>query len=146
MAAYSFIDVTASYVGPTGAIDLGYGEATAEEGISFTAAEDKNVMVTGAGGEGMHTLRATTAGTLTVTLLKTSAANKKLQNDFNLASSSSRTWGIGVITVRNSASKDLAVFRECAYKRQPDFNNAKDGDTVQWQFDCVKGDIYRGEF
>lgn len=143
---YSFINVTASYVGPTGSIDLGYGSGTAEEGISVTAVEDKNNMMIGADGSGMHTLRAGTACTLTVSLLKVSPANKQLQNDYNLASTSSALWGMGVITIRNTASKDLAVFRMCAHKRQPDFNNAKDGDVVQWQFDCVKGDIYRGEF
>jgi hypothetical protein len=34
MATYSFMDVTASLTGPTGVIDLGYGSANSEEGIT----------------------------------------------------------------------------------------------------------------
>ncbi len=34
MATYSFMDVTASISGPTGEIDLGYGSASSEEGIT----------------------------------------------------------------------------------------------------------------
>ena len=45
---YSFIDVQATLVGPTGVIELGYGAAVAEEGITIEMAEDKNAMLIGA--------------------------------------------------------------------------------------------------
>ena len=41
---YSFIDVQASIVGPGGAFSLGYGEATAEEGITIAAANDNRAL------------------------------------------------------------------------------------------------------
>ena len=54
---YSFIDVSASLTGPTGSIDLGYGSANSEEGITVVMTEAKNTMTIGADGEGMHSLR-----------------------------------------------------------------------------------------
>ncbi len=42
MSTYSFIDVSASLTGPTGSIDLGYGSANSEEGITVVMAEAKN--------------------------------------------------------------------------------------------------------
>ncbi len=38
---YSFIDVSASLTGPTGSIDLGYGSANSEEGITVAMTEAK---------------------------------------------------------------------------------------------------------
>jgi hypothetical protein len=70
------MDVTATLAGPTGDIDLGYGSANAEEGITVTMTEAKNTMTIGADGEVMHSLHAGKAGTITVTLLKTSPVNK----------------------------------------------------------------------
>ncbi|EJU2685180.1 DUF3277 family protein, partial [Salmonella enterica] len=36
--------------------------------------------------------------------------------------------------------------RGCAFQKQPDFANAKDGTTVAWVFDCIKIDQLLGEF
>ena len=78
MATYSFMDVTASLSGPTGEIDLGYGSASSEEGITVAMGGPKNTMTIGADGEVMHRLHADKSGTVTVNLLKTSPTNKKL--------------------------------------------------------------------
>lgn len=78
MSTYSFLDVQATLVGPTGIVQLGYGAAVADEGISIEAAGDKNTMIIGADGEGMHSLHADKSGTVTVRLLKTSPTNAKL--------------------------------------------------------------------
>ncbi len=86
---YSFIDVSASLTGPTGSIDLGYGSANSEEGITVTMTEAKNTMTVGADGEVMHSLHAGKSGTITVTLLKTSPVNKKLSLMYNAQSQSS---------------------------------------------------------
>ena len=80
---YSFADVAATLVGPTGIVDLGYGAAVAEEGITIEPAGDKNTMLIGADGEGMHSLHADKSGTITVRLLKTSPTNLKLQAMYN---------------------------------------------------------------
>ncbi|HED3073720.1 TPA: DUF3277 family protein [Citrobacter freundii] len=146
MATYSFLDVTASLTGPTGVIDLGQGSANSEEGITQTMGGNKNTMTIGADGEVMHSLHADKSGTITVTLLKTSTVNKKLSLAYNAQSQSSATWGNNVIVIRNTASGDISTARSCAFQKQPDFNNAKEGGTVAWVFDCGKIDQLLGEF
>ncbi|MEG6226458.1 DUF3277 family protein [Enterobacter hormaechei] len=146
MSTYSFIDVTASMTGPTGVIDLGYGSANSEEGITVTMTENKNTMTIGADGEVMHSLHAGKSGTITVTLLKTSPVNKKLSLAYNAQSQSSALWGNNVFVIRNSVSGDVSTARSCAFQKQPDFNNAKEGGTVAWVFDCGKIDQLLGEF
>lgn len=143
---YSFIDVSASLTGPTGSIDLGYGSANSEEGITVVMAEAKNTMTVGADGEVMHSLHAGKSGTITVTLLKTSPVNKKLSLMYNAQSQSSSTWGNNVIVVRNKVSGDISTARSCAFQKQPDHANAKVGNTVSWVFDCGKIDQLLGEF
>ena len=146
MATYSFLDVTASLIGPTGVIDLGQGSANSEEGITQTMGGNKNTMTIGADGEVMHSLHADKSGTITVTLLKTSPVNKKLSLAYNAQSQSSATWGNNVIVIRNTASGDISTARSCAFQKQPDFNNAKEGGTVSWVVDCGKIDQLLGEF
>lgn len=146
MAAYSFLDISASLVGPTGDIDLGYGSANSDEGIVVTMGEAKNTMTIGADGEVMHSLHAGKSGTITVTLLKTSPVNKKLSLAYNAQSLSSALWGNNVIVVRNKASGDIATARACAFQKQPDWNNPKVAGTVSWVFDCGKIDELLGEF
>ncbi|EHX7229985.1 DUF3277 family protein [Shigella sonnei] len=146
MATYSFLDVTASLTGPTGVIDLGQGSANSEEGITQTMGGNKNTMTIGADGEVMHSLHADKSGTITVTLLKTSPVNKKLSLAYNAQSQSSATRGNNVIVIRNTASGDISTARSCAFQKQPDFNNAKEGGTVAWVFDCGKIDQLLGEF
>ena len=146
MATYSFLDVTASLTGPTGVIDLGQGSANSEEGITQTMGGNKNTMTIGADGEVMHSLHADKSGTITVTLLKTSPVNKNLSLAYNAQSQSSATWGNNVIVIRNTASGDISTARSCAFQKQPDFNNAKEGGTVAWVFDCGKIDQLLGEF
>ena len=70
MSTYSFLDFSASIVGPGGAFDLGYGSGNAEEGVTVAMLEAKNTMTIGADGTPMHSLHAGKSGTITVTLLK----------------------------------------------------------------------------
>ena len=146
MATYSFMDVVASLTGPTGSIDLGYGSANSDEGITVTMTEAKNTMTTGADGEVMHSLHAGKSGTITVNLLKTSPQNKKLSLMYNAQSLSSSLWGNNVIVMRNKASGDIVTARAVAFQRQPDWNNPKVAGTVAWVFDCGKIDEMLGEF
>ena len=146
MATYSFLDVTASFTGTTGAFDLGYGSANAEEGITVTMTEAKNTMTVGADGEVMHSLHAGKSGTITVTLLKTSPVNKKLSLAYNAQSLSSSLWGNNVIVIRNHVSGDTTTARTVAFQKQPDHANAKVGNTVSWVFDAGKIDQLLGEF
>ena len=89
MATYSFMDVTATFAGPTGVIDLGYGSAASKEGISVEFNQPRNNMTPGADGEVMHSLRADKSGKLTIRLLYTSPVNAKLKAMFNAQSLSS---------------------------------------------------------
>lgn len=143
---YSFQDVAATMAGPTGEVDLGYGAAVADEGITITPVGDKNTMMIGADGNGMHSLHADKSGTVTVRLLKTSPVNKKLQAMYDAQQLTSTLWGKNVIIVRNSKAGDIATCRSCAFKKQPNFQNAKDGEVVEWVFDAIKIDVLRGTF
>ncbi|HGG5994045.1 TPA: phage protein [Salmonella enterica subsp. diarizonae serovar 61:r:z53] len=105
-STYSFMDVTASLSGPTGEIDLGYGSASSEEGITVAMGGPKNTMTIGADGEVMHSLHEDKSGTVTVNLLKTSPTNKKLSLAYNAQSQSSGTWGNNVIVIRNTSLSD----------------------------------------
>ncbi|XWJ91341.1 DUF3277 family protein [Phytobacter ursingii] len=146
MGTYSFLDVSASFAGPTGAFDLGAGSGNSEEGITVTMTEAKNTMTVGADGEVMHSLHAGKSGTITVTLLKTSPVNKKLSLAYNAQSLSSSLWGNNIIIIRNHVSGDTTTARTVAFQKQPDHANAKVGNTVSWVFDCGKIDQLLGEF
>lgn len=146
MSAYSFLDVNATLVGAGAVIDLGAGSANAEEGITIAMAGDKNTMLIGADGEGMHSLHADKSGQVTVRLLKTSPKNAQLMALYDAQSLSSSAWGQNVITVTHSVSGDTTVARSCAFKKRPDLNYKKDGDIVEWTFDAIKIDGILGTY
>lgn len=146
MATYSFVDVQASLVGPTGVCSFGYGAAVADEGITIDMAGDKNTMMIGADGEGMHSLHADKSGSVTVRLLKTSPQNAILQAMYDAQTLSSTLHGSNIITITNSSSGDITVCRSCAFKKKPQLNYKKDADLVEWTFDAIKIDTILGTF
>lgn len=146
MPTYSFLDVSATLVGAGAVIDLGAGSANSEEGITVSAAGDKNTMTIGADGEGMHSLNADKSGTVTVRLLQTSPQNAKLMALYDAQSLSSSLWGQNVITITNSASGDATGCRSCAFKKRPDLTYKKAGGLVEWVFDVLKIDTILGTY
>jgi Protein of unknown function (DUF3277) len=146
MSTYSFQDVQATLVGPTGIVNLGYGSAVADEGISIDMAGDKNTMLIGADGEGMHSLHADKSGTITVRLLQTSPTNAKLQAMYDAQTLSSALHGQNLITVTNPASGDVTTARSCAFKKKPSINYRKDGTIMEWVFDSIKIDSLLGTY
>ncbi|KUZ78301.1 phage protein [Burkholderia ubonensis] len=146
MATYSFQDVTATIVGPGGAFSLGYGEATAEEGITLVRAGDKNTMTVGSDGEGMHSLHADKSGQVTLRYLKTAPINAKLMALYDAQQLDSRLWGKNLIEVGQSAAGDLHTARSCAFKKVPDIKYAKEGDILEWVFDAIKIDGILGKY
>lgn len=138
MSTYSFLDVTASIVGVGGVFDLAAGAAIAEEGITIEPVGEKNVMTIGAGGEGMHSLIASEASTVTVRLLKTSPTNAKLQIMYNQQTQSSLTHGKNTITVRDAIRGDIVILQQCAFKKRPPLTYAKEGGIIEWGFDCIR--------
>lgn len=146
MSTYSFLDVAATLVGASGFIDLGNGAANAEEGISIEMGADKNSMLIGADGEGMHSLHADKSGQIIVRLLKTSPQNAKLMAMYIAQTTASQLHGQNTITVTNVKSGDVTVGREAAFKKKPSITYAKDGNVQEWAFDCIKIDTVLGTF
>ena len=134
--AYSFLDVLASISGPGGNIALGQNASgVAEEGISVSYDEDKNTMTKGADGSVMHSLHAATAGIITIRLLKTSPVNALLSAMYEYQAQSSANWGGNTFSVSNLQRGDEVTGQNGAFKKKPDFQNAKDGNIVEWVFD-----------
>ena len=149
MAAYSFLDVSATIKGPGGSIQLAAEAGAAEEGISWAMADDRNTMQIGAGGEGQHSLHASKAGTFTVRLLKTSPVNSQLSAMYDFQSISSGYWGANIIRISRLPSSgfgDVATGRSCAFKKRPDWSYAKDAGTVEWTFDSIYIDAIIGTY
>jgi len=147
MSSYSFMDVTATLAGVGAIIDLGYGSAVAEEGITVAMSGSRNTMTIGADGEGMHSRHANKSGTVTISLLKTSPANAKLLSLYSAqAAGSGNGWGQNMITIQNKGSGDKILCRDCAFQKQPDLKYAKEADTVSWVFDAIKIDTILGDY
>lgn len=146
MSTYSFLNVQATLNGPGGSINLGAGSGAAQEGITVERAGDKNVMLIGADGNGMNTLRADKSGTVTVRLLKTAPANAQLMAMYNAQSLSSSLWGQNIITVSQTGVGDIHTARESAFKKVPTMNYKQDGDIVEWVFDAIKIDGILGTY
>lgn len=146
MSTYSFLDTVASLTSADATIDLGYGAAVAEEGLTFARAGDKNSMIIGADGEGMHSLHADKSGTITVRLLKTSPNNAKLMNLYNLQAGNSKKWGKNTITFNHAGSGDNGTGTRCAFRKVPDLKYAKAADVLEWVFDVIKLDTKLGEY
>ena len=134
MATYSLKDIEASIEGPGGSFQIGAGVGLAEEGINIESTGDVNTMTEGGDGEIMHSLKASTAATLTLTLLRTSPTNAKLMNLFNFQTSSSRFHGQNIIIVRNPVSGDVNTLTQAAFQKKPALPYAVDGGKTVWTF------------
>lgn len=144
MATYSFLDVVASIIGPGGAITLGNGAGSADEGISVEFADEVNQMTIGADGSVMHSLHASKASVVTVRLLKTSPINKQLMLLYNFQRVSSLAHGRNVINIRDVIRGDTYTCRLAAFKKVPANQYSKDGNTLEWTFDCGITDVVLG--
>lgn len=141
---YSFLDVSATLVGPGGILNLAAGAAAAEEGITIEPVEDKNVMTIGADGKGQHSLIASDAADVTIRLLKTSPLNAALMAMYDLQSVSSKLWGSNILTVINSASGDNTVVQNMAFKKKPTITYAKESGMMEWTFAGISANSILG--
>ncbi len=144
MGTYSFQDVNGAITGPGGSINIGAGAGAAEEGILIEPVEDKNIMTIGADGQGMHSLVAGDAATVTVTLLKTSPVNALLMTMYNYQKASSVTWGKNTIVISDLGRGDLENLTQVAFKGKPPNAYAKEGGTNAWVFDAIVGSTVLG--
>ena len=94
----------------------------------------------------MHSLHADNSGQVTIRALKTSSINAKLMNIYNAQKGVTRKWGKNTITLNHSGSGDNHTASKCAFKKVPDYTNAKDGAMVEWVFDSIKVDIKYGTY
>lgn len=138
MSTYSFLDCTASIVGPGGSFPLGSSSGAAEEGITIEAVEDKNIMQIGAGGSGQHSLVGSNASTVTVRLLKTSPINALLMGMYNYQTSSSTLHGRNTIVVTDLGRGDVITLQQVAFKRSPSITYAKEAGINEWTFDAIQ--------
>jgi hypothetical protein len=146
MSTYSFLDVAASFAGPTGTADLGYGAAVAKEGITISASQDTNTMTIGADSEGTHNLHADKSGHLTVRLLKTSPTNAILMAHYDAQRARSSLWGQNIIIVRQTLAGDIATARQVAFGKVPDLTYADEAGLVEWLFHAIKIDRILGTY
>ncbi len=132
LQAYSYKDVESSISGPGGSFDL--TEATGKEGIKISMQNEAGTMQEGADGSVMPVLVPTRAATLTLTLLKTSPVNGKLDALYRYQAQSSAFWGKNLITMTNPVTGDLDKFSNAAFQKMPDRQNTSEGPTVEWSF------------
>lgn len=137
MATYSFQDINAAITGAGGSINIGAGSGNSEEGITIEPVEDKNIMTIGADGQGMHSLVAGDAATVTVRLLKTSPTNALLMAMYNYQKASSVLWGNNTIVVSDFGRGDLEKLTQVAFKKKPANTYAKEGGMNEWTFDAI---------
>ena len=141
---YSFLDISATISGPGGNFSLTQG-GVAKEGIVISRSNDQNAMTIGADGEGMHSLRADRSGQVTIRLLRTNPLNHQLSVMFDYQTTSSALHGQNQISLRNLTRGDWVTATRAAFKRKPSFQNAEDGDIIEWPFDVVKIDGQFGD-
>lgn len=134
--SYSFKDVIATIRGPNGNFEIGSDSGIAEEGISTEQIEDKASMVIGAGGQAMHSLHASNAGRLTIRLLKTSPLNALLSDMADADFASAAVYGQNQIVVRDIYRGDFLTATGCGFVRKPNNAYAKDGNIIEWQWNC----------
>ena len=137
MSTYSFLDVNAALVGPGGAVNLGQGAGSAEEGISIEPNDDIDTLTVGADGIGMHSLHANRSGVVTIRLLKTSPVNQKLAQMYAYQTASAASHGQNTISIANTHMQDVITCQQCAFKRAPNLAYAKEGGIVEWAFNAV---------
>jgi hypothetical protein len=144
MGAYSFLDVNASISGPGGSFSLS-SAGLSDEGISLSQVADKNTMTVGAGGDGMHSLRASTAVRVSVSLLKTATGNAQLNALYRHQAVSSAYWGQNVLTITNAVTGDSIVCTGGAFIKQTNLGYKTEGAMNVWEFDCIASEQILGD-
>jgi hypothetical protein len=139
MGVYSFLNVTASIVGPNGSVNIGVGAGNAKEGgIRTEMSQDVNTMDVAADGKHMHSQSGDQSGRVIITLLKTSAANNFLAILYYADYNNPATWGKNTITIRDLVNNDLISARFAAFQKLTPLVYAEKGGTNEWAFQAGK--------
>ena len=134
---YSFIDVNATLTGP-GASLLLSESGVADEGIDFQYSGEKSSMMTGASGDGMHSLHAGQPGRVVLRLLKVSPLNAALSKLYAAQTASPALHGRNTITLSDAQRGDFATAEQCAFSKHTDGKWAKEGNIQEWVFDSTR--------
>lgn len=126
MSTYSFNEISASLIGPGGAISLRYVSGNTNEGITIAKAggNDKS-------------------GTITLAYDRKSPVNAQLQALYDAQSLDARLRGRNLITLTNPATGDVTACRSCAFSEVPDLS--KNG-IMRWVFSASKIDTILGAY
>jgi hypothetical protein len=134
LAAYSFMNIQCTLSGPSVQASLGYGAQNAKEGISFEMLEDKDMMMIGADGAVMHSLRMGNGARFSVRLMKTSPMNNTLSIAYNFQRLNAGFWGQNTLVVSDVQRGDLVAGSSVAFARHPGVTWAEDGNINEWTF------------
>lgn len=143
---YSFINVTATFIGPTTELVLGKGSNLSEEGIEIIPIGERNVLKRGAGGGGGHSMIGGSWATVKISLLQTSDANSVLQTAYDIQHTSSALWGKNQIIVQEHVSGDMIVCQGCAFKNIAHLPYKMEMSMIEWEFDCISMEAIRGKY
>lgn len=134
---YCFADVSCTLTGP-GANLLVSEDGLADEGIEFQFSGEKSSMMTGASGDGMHSLHAGQPGRVIIRLLKTSPLNSVLSKLYNRQTASAALHGQNTITLSDAQRGDFYSATQCGFSKHPDGKWAKEGNIQEWVLDSVR--------
>ena len=137
MSTYSFLDVTATLVGPGGVISLGSGAGVSEEGISVEPTGEMGTMMIGADGSGQHSLSGDKSGRVVVRVLKTSPVNAQLNAMSQFQRSSAESYGQNTLVITDTSRGDVITCRQVAFAKVPALTFAREAGMNEWEFNAV---------
>jgi len=106
----------------------------ANEGVRIAMIGDKDTMVIGANGDTMHSLAASQAGRIELSILKTAPVNALLNALYRAQDLSAATWGNIQININNPVTGDVIVGVYGAFVKLPDLVYATQGNIMVWAF------------
>lgn len=131
---YSFLDVQVSIKGPMGQFDIA-SAGVSDESVRIAMSGDKNTMTVGANGSVMHSLRASKAARVTISLLKTGIGNAMMSDLYNRQAVSAAYWGQNILTITNPVSGDAITASAGAFVKQSDIAYSAEAGLNVWAFD-----------
>ena len=140
---YSFLDVQATISGPGGSFDLA-SAGVSDEAFRVRMDGPKNTKTMGAGGAGMHSLHASKAGVIEISLLKTGIGNAQLNQLYNFQQTSAANWGQNTLTIINPVSGDSVTAIFGAFDKQSDLGYSTEGGLNVWPLSFIEIDEVLG--
>ena len=134
---YSFKNINGAISGPGGAFTIGQDAGLSDGGIRVEYIDNKNTMVMGAGGDGMHSLHASNAASINIEVLKTSPVNALLMGMFNFQKQSSAYWGQNQMTFNDTIRGDTIIISQAAFQKATPVSYGKEGGMNNWHFDAI---------